>query len=269
MSRVDDKSDGGHKSRDEITMDGSRNWRGGGVVTVGEVMALLLSEGAVPLESTTRLDVGFAGAEATVAVGLARLGHRATYVGRVGDDPLGTQVLRAVRGHGVDTRALCSTPEAPTGLLLRDAPAGRPMSVQYYRADSAGSRLCAADIPEDQVRAADLLHVTGITAVLSDSARAAVEHAVAIANDAGTPVCLDPNVRHKLASPETWRDVITWLADRADIVLTGADDARVVTDGDPAAWFLERGASTVVVKDGIRGAFETDGHTTTHQPVVA
>lgn len=245
------------------------DWSGGEVVTLGEVMALLLCEGGVPLDAGSRFDLGFAGAEATVAVGLARLGHRTTYVGRVGDDPLGSQVLRAVRGHGVGTDWLRQVPDAPTGLLLRDAPVGRPVSVQYFRSASAGSTVAPEDVPEDHIRAAELLHVTGITAVLSDSARAAVEHAVSIANDAGTTVCLDPNVRHKLASPETWCDVIGWLADRADIVLTGADDARVVTDGDPAAWFLERGASTVVVKDGSRGAWETDGHTTTHQGVVA
>jgi 2-dehydro-3-deoxygluconokinase len=237
------------------------------VVTLGEVMALFLAEPGPGLGTATAFELQCAGAEATVAVGLARLGHRATYLGRLGDDPLGAQVRATLRGHGVDVDGLRLVPDGPTGVLVRDAPADRPLTVQYLRSGSAASTLRADDLDADVVRGAALLHVTGITAVLSPSARAAVLHAVGLARAAGVPVSLDPNVRHRLAAPGLWREVLTELAPLADVVLTGTDDAAVVTDGDPARWFLDHGASTVVVKDGARGARETDGTTTVHQPV--
>jgi 2-dehydro-3-deoxygluconokinase len=152
---------------------------------------------------------------------------------------------------------------------VRDAPQDRPTSVQYYRRHSAASGLAVGDVPDQLVREATLLHVTGITAMLSESSDAALTRAVAVAREAGTVVTFDPNVRRKLGSPEAWRDVITTIAASADVVLTGVDDARAVTDGDPAAWFLDRGASTVVVKDGANGAWETDGDTTVRQPAFA
>ena len=41
-----------------------------------------------------------AGAEANVAVGVARLGHSVRYLGRVGDDAFGTVIRRKLRGEG-------------------------------------------------------------------------------------------------------------------------------------------------------------------------
>ncbi|MFV2063264.1 MAG: PfkB family carbohydrate kinase, partial [Chloroflexota bacterium] len=42
-----------------------------------------------------------AGAEANVAVGLARLGVAVSFIGRVGADALGTAIIRRLRGEGV------------------------------------------------------------------------------------------------------------------------------------------------------------------------
>lgn len=229
------------------------------MVTLGEVMALLLARPGVPLEAASTFDLGYAGAEATVAVGLARLGHRTAYIGRLGDDALGRQVLRSLRGEGVQTDALRLDADAPTGLLVRDAPGDRPVTVLYHRSTSAARRLTPEDVPADLVRNARVLHLTGITAACSDSAHAAMLTAIEVARAAGVTICLDPNVRLSLAAPARWRGLLEELSPLVDVVMPGMDDARAVTDGDPAAWFLDRGVQTVVVKDGPHGAWETDG----------
>src|SRR3712207_8067647 len=56
-----------------------------------------------------------------------------------------------------------------------------------------GTRLRPSDVDEHVVRAAGVLHVTGITPALSTSAASAVDHAVAVARAAGVPVSLDIN----------------------------------------------------------------------------
>jgi 2-dehydro-3-deoxygluconokinase len=238
----------------------------GEVVTMGEIMALFLTADARPLGTATEFRLDVAGAEATVAIGLTRLGHRTAYVGRLGDDPLGAQIARTLRGHGVDVTGLRLVADGPTGVLVRDAPTDRPISVRYFRSGSAASSLCPEDIPVSLVQAAALVHLTGITSALSDSAHATVLHVLRTARAAGTPVSFDPNVRLTLAPPARWRAILEEIAPQCDIVLTGTDDARVVTEGDPAAWFLDRGARTVVVKDGAKGAYETDGTTVVHAP---
>jgi len=235
------------------------------LLTTGEVMALLLATPGVPLGRADRFRLGVAGAEATVAVALARLGHRAAYAGRVGADHLGRQVVRTLRGEGVEVSALRPVAGGATGLLVRDAVVDRPLSVEYHRRDSAASLLTPEDLADDLVARCRVLHLTGITAVLSASAREAVADAAVRARAHGALVVLDPNVRLKLAPARRWSEVLNDLAGLCDVVLTGDDDARSLTDGPPADWFLERGARTVVTKGGADGAVETDGTRWWHQ----
>ncbi|HVX46421.1 MAG TPA: sugar kinase [Mycobacteriales bacterium] len=233
------------------------------LVTFGEAMALLLAEPGVPLTEAASFRRTAAGSESNVAIALARLGHRAGWFGRLGADAFGDTVLRAIRGEGVDTSHVRIDPDAPTGLLVRDCHEQRPVEVLYFRSNSAGSRLHPDDIDPAYIGAARFLHVSGITPVLSDDARAATAAAISAARDAGRTVTFDPNVRLRLAGPERIRETLTPLAKQADIVLAGADEARLLSgiddDERAAAWFLDLGARLVVIKAGSDGAWATDG----------
>ncbi len=235
------------------------------VVTFGEAMVLLLAEPGVPLTEATEFRRTVAGTESNVATGLARLGHRVGWFGRVGADAFGHVVLRSLRGEGVDTSRVVVDPDAPTGLLVRDAHAERPVDVLYFRSGSAGSRLAPSDVDTDYISAARMLHLTGITPVLSEPARAATEKAVAAAKSAGVRISFDPNIRRRLADPDRARAVLRPLAAAADIVLAGADEAELLTGTADATGFLDLGASLVVIKNGAAGSWATDGKTTWRQ----
>ncbi len=227
------------------------------VVTFGEPMILLLAGDDQPLPTAHRFDLGVAGAESNLATGLARLDHRVGYFGRVGADSFGDRIRQALRAEGVDVSELTSDPELPTGLLIRDSPQGRPITVEYRRAGSAATALAPDLLPESMITAARVLHVTGITAALSDSALAACERAMIIAAEAGVTVSLDPNIRLRLANAEGWRQIIGRLAPHARIVFTGREEAEIISPGaQPATWYADRGAETVVVKDGGDGSSE-------------
>lgn len=229
------------------------------MLTFGEAMVLLLAEPGTPLAEATSFRRTVAGSESNVAIGLARLGYRAGWFGRVGGDAFGDVVVRAMRGEGVDVSRVRTDPEAATGLLVRDCHEERPVDVLYFRAGSAGSRLSTDDVDAGYVACARYLHVTGITAVLSDDARKAAEFAVRVAKDNGVAVSFDPNVRRRLADPEHARDALRSLAAEADIVLAGDDEAELLGG---TGWFLGHGARLVVTKHGARGATATDGTTT-------
>jgi 2-dehydro-3-deoxygluconokinase len=224
-------------------------------------MALMLAEGGAALAHSSRFDVSVAGAEGNVAVGLCRLGHSVALWTCVGEDALGDLVLRTLRGEGVDVSRARRLPDRPTGLLVRDAPAGRPVTVSYYRSGSAGSALAPEDVVPAVVAGASLLHLTGITAMLSDSSYDAALAAVAAARSAGVTVSVDPNLRLRLGSPDEWRRRLDPLLRAADIVLTGRDELELLSGAEHPSWLLDRGARTVVVKDGAAGAYETDGAT--------
>jgi 2-dehydro-3-deoxygluconokinase len=242
------------------------------VVTFGEPMTLLLATGDVPLGQARQFDASIAGAESNLAIGLARLGHRVAFFGRVGADVFGQRIRRELRAEGVGVSALRTDPDRPTGLLLRDSAQGAPITVVYGRAGSAATAMSVAELPVDVIEKARILHATGITAALSDSAYQATLEAMRIARRSGVLVTFDPNVRLRLAPVTRWQQIVDTLARQADVVLTGADETAVLgLDAEPASWFADRGASTVVVKLGALGATEYDltgssGYSFWHQP---
>jgi 2-dehydro-3-deoxygluconokinase len=231
------------------------------VVTFGEVMALLLAESGVPLGRAQVFHRHIAGAEANVAVGLARLGVPSRFIGRVGEGSIGDAVVRALRGEGVEVDHVVRD-DAPTGVLIRDAHGERPVEVSYHRSGSAGSRLGPEDVPAALIASARLLHVTGITPALSPSAREATLAAVGAARAAGVTVCFDPNIRRRLAPVAAQVPVLRELAVQADLVLAGEDEALLIAEADTpedaVRWFLDGGAALVVVKRGAEGTWAAD-----------
>ena len=234
------------------------------LVTFGEVMTLLCAEPGRPLRSARKFDRSLAGAEANVAIGLARLGHRVAWFGRVGDDALGRGLLDGLRSEGVELSRAIVDPHAPTGILVRDVHSSRRIEVVYQRRASAGQRLTADDVDPLYVESARVLHVTGITPALGPDAERAVDRAVGIAIDAGVVVSFDPNVRLRLwEKGDNARRVLGALASRAQIVLAGLAEAEFISGQqgaqDAAAWFLDHGTTCVAVKLGVAGAWVSDG----------
>jgi 2-dehydro-3-deoxygluconokinase len=241
------------------------------VVTLGECLVSLIARDRGPLAESGTFLRTVAGAEANVAVGLARLGHAVAYVGRVGGDAFGTVVRRRLRGEGVDVSHLTTDPAAATGLMVRELRDLGPMEVIYHRAGSAGSRLGPEDVDaaRGDIEGARWLHLTGITPALSPSAGVAVARAVELARAAGATVSLDLNLRRWLWT-EAEAAVALWdLAARCDVVLGGLDEVAVVgglagtleegANADPEAAadaILAAGARRVVVKLGAEGALE-------------
>ncbi|MFF5263790.1 sugar kinase [Actinomadura viridis] len=221
------------------------------VVTCGEAMLLLLAEPGVPLARARRFRGSVAGAESNVAIGLARLGHPVRWISAVGADPAGETVLSTMRAEGVDVSGVTVHPTAPTGLLLRDSHATRGIDVQYHRAGSAASTLAPESVHTPFAAGTRMLHLTGITAMLSASTHRLTRYLIDAARDRGVMVSFDPNVRHKLGTPDRWRSVVGPLLTRADLVMAGADELEMLTgqDAERAVRMLrDGGVDGVVVK---------------------
>lgn len=199
------------------------------LVTFGESMGLFTAQDSRGLEYASTLHKSFGGAESNVAIGVARLGHRAGWFGALGNDPIGTMIYKAIRGEGVDVSRAHLSNEAPTGLMIRENTAGKS-SVYYYRKASAASRLQADQLDEAYIQSARILHVTGITAAISPSALACVERAMDIARRAGVKISFDPNLRLKLWTLEEARSVLLRLAEKADYFLPGLDELKLLYD---------------------------------------
>ncbi|MFE7842369.1 sugar kinase [Streptomyces sp. NPDC057474] len=222
-------------------------------------MAALRAQGALRLGGSLGLSV--AGAESNVAIGLARLGHRVRWAGRVGADELGALVLRTLRAEGIDTEHVITDDTGrPTGLLLTEPRLGTLTRVNYYRAGSAGSAVTPADVLPALDPGSRILHLTGITPALSASAAEAALAAATTAREAGITVCLDVNHRSRLWTADRARTVLRPLLARTDLLIASEDELPLVLErpgadeSEAVRSILAAGVNEVVVKRGARGA---------------
>ncbi|RDZ26046.1 sugar kinase [Lysobacter silvisoli] len=191
------------------------------IVCYGELLLRLAAPGHERLLQSPALQVQVGGAEANVAVALARHGHRAVLVGRVADNALGAAATAELRRHGVDTAGVQPAP-GRMGLYFLEAGAGhRPSTVLYDRADSAFARAGAQayDWPA-LLEGAAWLHLSGVTPALGAAAAGAAIAAARAARAAGVRVSFDGNYRSKL-----WQ---AWDGDAAAILRELMSEAELI-----------------------------------------
>ncbi|MGW1227851.1 sugar kinase [Streptomyces sp. NPDC002530] len=238
------------------------------VLTFGEAMASLRADRPVRTGGSLRISV--AGAEANVAIGLARLGHRVRWVGCTGADEFGALVLRTLRAECVDV-GLADRAEGPTGLVVFEPRTADLTRVAYYRTGSAGSRLGPRHLERALADGARVLHTTGVTAALGSEPLRAVRAALSSAAGAAT-VCLDVNHRAKLWSREAAAEALRPLMPHVDILVASDDElalaapAGLRSEARRAEALLECGVREVVVKRGARGAEVYDASGRTSRP---
>ncbi|MGO2092785.1 sugar kinase [Microbacterium gubbeenense] len=239
------------------------------VICIGETMSLVGPVGAERLAGAERFELGVGGAESTVALYLANLGHSAAWVSQVGADPLGDRMLKQIGAHGVDTSYVRSITGAPTGVYFKD-PRGHKTDVYYYRRGSAASQMSREllrSLPLDTCR---VLHISGITAALSDSCRDLLDAIFEAREREDLIVSFDVNYRPPLWSPEAAAPSLLELSQRADVVLVGRDEGEALwgtSTPDEIAGLIGTDAS-IVVKDGDIGATEFTAQRTTFVPAL-
>ncbi|GAA3064638.1 2-dehydro-3-deoxygluconokinase [Actinokineospora globicatena] len=223
------------------------------VVCLGESMAVFVPAEPGPADRVTSWTRTVGGAESNVARTLAGFGVRAAWVSAVGADPFGRAVLAAVSAAGVDVTGVAVDPTRPTGLYIKESDAaGSP--VRYYRRGSAASAMGPDALDRVDLAGARLVHVSGITAALSPTCLALLRAVMDLPRTTHR-VSFDLNWR-----PALWADgdagVLQELADRADIVLVGLDEAEVVWGATTPAEVrtVLPTPSTLVVKQGAVGA---------------
>ncbi|WP_432840497.1 sugar kinase [Dactylosporangium sp. CA-092794] len=231
-------------------------------LTLGEAMAAFRMDGAIRLGGTARLSV--AGAESTVAIGLARLGHRVAWAGVTGADEPGALVRRTLLAEGVDLTWSRVDGDRPTGLILFEPRLPGLDRVTYHRTGSAGSALTAADADAAfEAGGPRIVHVTGITCALGAGPAEAVRTAVRRGRAAGATVCLDVNHRRRLWSDAAATAALRPLLAGVDVLVASDDEVALV--GDVPA-LLAAGIREVVVKHGADGATSHTATGAVHRP---
>jgi 2-dehydro-3-deoxygluconokinase len=204
------------------------------VTTVGEALVAMTPASSGPLRSVSTFEKNTGGAELNVAVGLARLGHRSGWAGRLGDDELGRGILGFLRAEQVDVSRAQLDPEAPTGVYFKERRALGRLRAHYYRAGSAASLMRFDQLDVDYLLSSRIVHLTGITPALSEGCRDAVVRLMAAAAEREVAVSFDVNVRRLLFRGRDPARILAPLAVGADLLFLSDDEADLLVGGhDP------------------------------------
>lgn len=207
---------------------------------------------------------GFGGDTSNAAIAAARQGARVGYISALGDDVYGGMLRELWSREGVDHGGVRTDPQAFTAVyFVTHDDKGHHFS--FFRKGSAASRMRPEDLPADKIRAAKVLHLSGISAAISDSACDTCFAAIDIAHQAGVKVSFDTNLRLKLWPIARASAVMRELIRQSDICLPSFEDISAISglsDADALADFcLGLGAKTVALKLGDKGALVADGKT--------
>jgi len=192
------------------------------------------------------------GKGANQAVGAARAGGRVSFIGRVGNDVLGTQAIAALRQAGIDVRGVLRDPVAASGVALIMVAKDGENCISV--ASGANSKL----LPKDLDRFAALIGGAAVLVLQLESPLATVQAAATLAARAGVPVILNPAPARELSAAFLKRVAILTPNETEAETLTGirvTDDAQAAR---AAAKLRARGVKTVILTLGARGAFVAD-----------
>jgi 2-dehydro-3-deoxygluconokinase len=239
------------------------------VVALGEAMV----EFNQTNPAVAQYQQGFGGDTSNAIIAASRAGARAAYLTRVGNDWVGEKLLALWREERVDTASIEIDAVQPTGMyfVTHGNPSnGGGHAFHYMRKGSAASYMTPEWLPKAAIAQAKILHVSGISLAISESATDTVLAAMRYAHSVGTCVSLDSNLRLKLWPLERARTVLTEAIKLCDIFLPSLEDIeQLVGISDPRAivdWACQHGASAVVLKLGAAGCLVSDGTTCTSIP---
>jgi fructokinase len=189
-----------------------------------------------------------------IAVGMARLGAPAGFVGGISTDLLGRIVADHALASEVDLRYATRSAHQTTLAFVRHV-GGEPQYAFYDEATASRNwTYQRGSIPFDEIEA---IHVGSTTLTHDEGAT----QALAMIEDAGgsTTISFDPNCRPNLVRHKArYVDQMNAFAAAADIVrMSDVDFEFLYGDNDyagKARSLIEAGASLVVVTRGIKGA---------------
>ena len=232
--------------------------------TFGESLSVFISSDTDSVMSAIKFERVTAGAEVNVAVALARLGLKAQYFSRFGNDQLGSVMLADIEAEGVDV-SLAKRVDSFTGAMVRNPGKTAPVEISYLRKGSAASTIEPSDILDSYISSTRWLHATGITCAISESGAKTVKHALEKAAQLKVKSSFDLNIRRKLWSEDAARKVLEPLARDVELLIGGEDEYQVVFGKvDPKQILAEvnkRGCKIAVMTKGDQKMrFSIDGN---------
>ncbi|KAK1314903.1 putative fructokinase-1 [Acorus calamus] len=192
---------------------------GGLVISFGEMLIdFVPTVSGISLAQAPGFLKAAAGAPANVAIAVARLGGKAAFVGKLGEDEFGRMLAAILRENGVDDGGVRFDGGARTALAFVTLRADGEREFMFYRNPSADMLLRPDELDVDLIKKATIFHYGSIS-LISEPCRAAHPRAMDIAKDSNSLLSYDINLRLPLwPSPEEAKHQIKSIWNKTDII---------------------------------------------------
>lgn len=239
------------------------------VLTVGELLADLISEEYGEAHEGEAYRKYFGGSPANIAMNVRKLGIRSQLAAAVGDDGLGRFLIGRLRSAGIEP-SFVETVEEATSLVLLTKSQGTPVPIFYRQADY---RLSYRPQLDNILRQSRFLHFSCWPLTMAPS-RAAIEKMIDAAKQHQVWIGFDPNY-HPMLWPKDEDGVsyVKSIIGQVDIIKPSDDDAERLfgkdTPDNQIQKFLSLGAKLVILTLGKDGAVVSNGRETVRFPTLA
>ncbi|MGA7160258.1 MAG: carbohydrate kinase [Bacteroidota bacterium] len=205
------------------------------------------------------------GAPANVAVGLAKLGTRSAFVGKVGADPFGKFLRSELERYGVDASGISFDREHKTRLAFVSLTKSGERDFEFWERNPADEQLLPSDVNIDKVAKSKIVAVSSFL-LMHEPARTSLFRVAKKLRRKGCVIAFDPNLRLALwkSREEARKNILKAI--RLSHVLRMNDEEAAFLSGSKdvetaAGAFISMGPLLVVVTLGGKGCyFKTSQH---------
>ncbi|KAK7325078.1 hypothetical protein VNO77_29138 [Canavalia gladiata] len=172
------------------------------------------------------------GAPANVAIAVSRIGGKAAFVGKLGDDEFGHMLAGILKENGVCADGILFDQGARTALAFVTLRADGEREFMFYRNPSADMLLQPEELNLELIRSAKVFHYGSISLIV-EPCRTAHLKAMEVAKEAGCLLSYDPNLRLPLwPSAEEARKQILSIWEKADLIKVSDVELEFLTGSD-------------------------------------
>ncbi|KAH6770326.1 pfkB-like carbohydrate kinase family protein [Perilla frutescens var. hirtella] len=169
------------------------------------------------------------GAPANVAIAITRLGGKAAFVGKLGDDEFGHMLAGILKENKVSAEGVNFDKGARTALAFVTLRADGEREFMFYRNPSADMLLKPEELNLNLIKSGKIFHYGSISLIV-EPCRSAHMKAMDEAKKAGALLSYDPNLRLPLwPSAEYAKEQILSIWNKADLIKVSDNELEFLT----------------------------------------
>jgi len=229
------------------------------VISFGEAIVDLISDRQTKdLKSAEFFRRMPGGAPANVAVGVARLGGKASFLGKLGSDSMGDFLLQTLQDEGVNVSTCVQDGSSKTMLAMVWIGEGGERDFEFFGEPGAHNALKWDELPSGLFKKPGIFHFGSLTLIHSPI-RSVCLKALAVARENHFLISFDPNLRLALWDSEhSARKMVLEMLPMVDILKLSEDELDFLADGETREEkvdFLKgEGVRAVFITHGARGS---------------